>query len=392
MFTTTTLRLSFRRLTRVSALALTAFVLTTNAAQAQLSYSIEFQGPTIGMPSSNFPPAPIGAGDLLAPGAGTPWIRISGGALGIAPSATTGEPEMDAMSYGNDPWIDCNGSPHLLLSVDEFAVGSPGAPMPPNVTTEGAIGNQEASADIYMSNALPAPPVCNAIASSNTGLADGNGVAPFAAPGLTLIEPNPPTFGAAADPGDNLDALVCAQFTGQVFFSLDAATADPFEGPLVHSGTAQANGVSPGAVLVSNAGGGGFSVFAPYFALGLSFTDDINALLLRENGNGVYDRSDAPLDWLNGQTDMLLFSVTRNSPIVGTLDAIHAQPVEPGDILTPTVAGVGILIPAEALGLWTNRTNGISPLVVPGMVNIYGDNLDALALKACGQMGGGDPA
>ncbi len=392
MQTTTAIRLSFHRLIRVSALVLTAFVLTTSAAQAQISYSIEFQGPTVGMASSNIPPATIGAGDLLAPGAGTPWIRITGGALGVVPSAATGEIEVDALSFGTDPSVDCNGSPHLLLSVDEFAVGSPGAPMPPNVTTEGAIGNQEASADIYLSNALPAPPVCPAIASSNTGLADGNGVAPFAAPGLTLIEPNPPTFGAAADPGDNLDALVCSQFTGQVFFSLDAGTADPFEGPLVHSGTALANGVSPGAVLVTNPGGG-FSVFAPFFALGLSFTDDIDALLLRENGNGMYDPSNVPFDWLNGLTDMLLFSVTRNSPIVGTLDAIHAQPIEPGDILTPTVGGVGILITAEALGLWTNRTNGISPLVVPpGIVNIYGDNLDALALKACGQMGGGDPA
>lgn len=378
---------SFTRATRLAFFIALCCVLSTSAAQAQLAYSIDFQGPTIGLPDSSPAMLPIGAGDVLTPGAGTPRIRILASTLGIVPAPGTMQPEVDALSFGNDPLVDCNGTPPLLFSVDEFAVGIPiGAP---DVASEGARpgGNQEASADIYLTNALPAPPVCAAAASGNTGFADGNGFAPFAAPGLALIEPNPPTLGAAADPGDNLDALACSNFTGRVFFSLDAAWADPLEGAAgVHSGTALANGVSPGAVLVSGAGGGGINVFASPLALGLSITDDLDALLLRENGNGVFDPSNFPLDWLNGQTDMVLFSVTRDSPLVGMIDSIHGMPIEDGDILTVNGGGAvtpGILIPAEALGLWTVRTNGGIPALLN--VGMFGDNLDALAARACFQ-------
>ncbi|MEO1088786.1 MAG: hypothetical protein AAFY88_31535, partial [Acidobacteriota bacterium] len=278
----------------------------------------------------------------------------------------------------NRPW---------LFSVDEFAVGVPSGA--PDVRSEGAApaGNQEASADIYASTALPA--MCQGAAIvGNTGFADGNGLVPFAAPGLSLIEPNPPTTGGAADPGDNLDALTCSSSTGRIFFSLDASWPDPLEGAAgVHSGTALANGVSPGAVLVAGAGGG-FSVYATAFQLGLVPADDIDALVVHENGNGVYDPSDAPFDWMNGQTDMVLFSVKRDSPLIGTLDALNAMPIEDGDILTVTSTGPGILVFAEALGLWTARTNGGIPSLLG--YGTFGDNLDGLTLQACFQ-GGGDP-
>ena len=210
---------------------------------------------------------------------------------------------------------------------------------------------------------------------------------PFAAPGLSLIEPNPPTLGAAVDPGDNLDALACSSSTGRIFFSLDANWPDPLEGAGgVHSGTALANGVSPGAVLVAGAGGG-FSVYATPFQLGLVGADDLDALVLRENGNGIYEPSSYPFDWLNGQTDMLLFSVKRDSPLIGTLDALNAMPIEDGDILTVTTTGPGILVFAEALGLWTARANGGIPSLLA--FGTFGDNLDGLALQACFQGGDG---
>ncbi|MCG8457879.1 MAG: hypothetical protein MI919_16505 [Holophagales bacterium] len=366
-------------------LAATICVSTAGAARAQLAYSIEHQGPTIGLPATAPAGAMIGAGDVLIPGAGTPAIVVFASTIGIAPGGT-GQPEVDALSFGNDPWVSCDNNRPWLFSVDEFAVGVPtGAP---DVRSEGSApaGNQEASADIYASTALPS--VCQgAVNVGNAGFADGNGMAPFAAPGLSLIEPNPPTLGAAVDPGDNLDALACSSSTGRIFFSLDANWPDPLEGAGgVHSGTALANGVSPGAVLVAGAGGG-FSVYATPFQLGLVGADDLDALVLRENGNGIYEPSSYPFDWLNGQTDMLLFSVKRDSPLIGTLDALNAMPIEDGDILTVTTTGPGILVFAEALGLWTARANGGIPSLLA--FGTFGDNLDGLALQACFQGGDG---
>lgn len=376
----------FRRAFTLLTFATTICVLSAGAARAQLAYSIEFQGPTIGLPAAAPAGAVIGAGDVLVPGAGAPAVVVFASTIGIAPGAS-GQPEVDALSFGNDPLISCNNNRPWLFSVDEFAVGVPtGAP---DVRSEGSApaGNQEASADIYGSTALPS--MCpGAAIVGNSGFADGNGLAPFVAPGLSLIEPNPPTTGAAVDPGDNLDALACSASTGRIFFSLDALWADPLEGAAgVHSGTALANGVSPGAVLVAT-GGGGFSVYATPFQLGLVVTDDLDALALRENGNGIYEPSSVPFDWMNGQTDMLLFSVKRDSPLIGTLDALNGVPIEDGDILTVTAGGPGILVFAEALGLWTARTNGGIPSLLA--FGNFGDNLDGLSLQACFQGGGGD--
>lgn len=371
---TTAFRLSLRAFANLAFLALALCLLATTAAQAQISHSIDFQGPTVGQPAANMPMVPIGPGDVLRPGAGTPGIRIPAGVIGINPSTATGLPEVDAMSFGWDPLVNCNLNRPLLFSVDEFAVGAAGVGMAPNVNTEGAGpgANQEASADVYGSTARPS--VCpNAAIVGHTGFIDGNGVAPFAAPGLVLIEPNPPTVGGAAENGGNVDALICGNSTGELYFSLDAAPQDPLEGPPVHSGTAQANGptgVSPAAVLVATAGG--ITVFATPPQMGLTLADDIDALLLRENGNLVYDPSTAPFDWNNGQTDMLLFSVTRRSPLAGTVDSLQGLQIAPGDVLTVTANGPGILYTAEALGLL--RTNGYAG---------FGDNLNALAMPPC---------
>lgn len=115
--------------------------------------------------------------------------------------------------------------------------------------------------------------------------------------------------------------------------------------------------------------------------------DDIDALLLSENGTGQFEPSITPFDWNNFVTDMVLFSVTRDSPLVGMLDALHNTPIEEGDILTVTNGGLtvpGILLFAENVGLQTVRTNG-------GNSYGYGDNLDALALPPCqGNLGDGD--
>src|SRR5438874_9236028 len=116
-------------------------------------------------------------------------------------------------------------------------------------------------------------------------------------------------------------------------------------------------------------------VYATAAQLGLDFfgpdTDDLDALVLHENGIAGYQRSTMPYDWLSGASDMLFFSVRRGSAIVGQPDAFFGIPIEQGDILVPTgPAGSlpGIWIAAENLGLATQRGT-------PGWI---GDDLDAL--------------
>ena len=349
-------------------------LLAPSATVAQPTYSIDFQGPTINMPDSATT-TPIGAGDILNPGAGTPAMAVSAAALGIVPSGATGQVEIDALSYGRDALVSQLGGPSILFSVDEFAAGIVGAPAPPNVTSEGVAGNQEASADVFSRLAMPPLPIGPGPVFGNTGIIDGNGVAPFFAPGSTLIEPNPPSLGLVPDVGDNLDALGCNVRFNRVYFSLDAAYLDPLEGAPVNSGTAAANGFAPGDILLSTPGGTPV-VWASHTALGLGPQDDIDALILQDNGNGVFDPPAAAFDWMSGGADMVLFSVRRYSPLVGTFDAIFGQRIEEGDILTVTGNGPGIVIAAEALGLRTVRSYGPGPYG-------FGDELDALSVPPC---------
>lgn len=269
-----------------------------------------------------------------------------------------------------------------FFSVDEFAVGLPGIPAP-SVTSEGAFGAAEAAADVF-GTLSPSPVIAHCPAGpvfGNVGLVDGNGLpslTPAVYPGTGLIEPNPPTVGVVPDPGDNLDALDMDSVLGAaglVYFSLDSGFADPLEpGTLANLGTALINGFVGGDVLVS-APGGPAILYAPSFALGLGAGDfnDLDALVLAENGDGVYTPSLIPYDWnLPGSIiDMLLFSVRRGSAIIGAIDPVCGVPISEGDILTTTGGLPGIFIAAERLGLATVRS---------GAPTFFGfnDDLDAL--------------
>ena len=328
-------------------------------------FSIDFQGPSFGV---------FLAGDILTVG---PVVVMPEAALGVAPSPFTGSAELDAMSYGCDRMLPPGPPPRMIsFSVDEFAAGIAGAPGAPNVTTEGMVGTMEASADVFFAIGLPALPPPFGVVYGNTAQFDGNGIFPSGAPGLGLVEPNPAGIGTP-DVGDNLDALETSGMPpGPVYFSLDAAYADPLEpgAPGANTATAAANGVSGAAVLV--AVGGGFAVYAAPAALGLVPGDDLDALSLAENGDGFYTPSAAPYDWMGGVTDMLLFSLRRGSPTLGVLDSIYGVMIEEGDILTAPVGGAvapGILIPAEALGLATARSGFPLPSGFP-------DDLDALSI------------
>lgn len=333
------------------------------------AFSIDFQGPTIGLPDGTGG-MPITAGDILVPtvppGPGplpTPSIAIPAiPGLGIIPGQF-GPVELDALSFGRDePWGEI-----IYFSVDEFAVGAPGA-VPPDVSTEGANGNMEASADVFR-----AP---SSLGWHSAAL-DGDGLAPSGLAGLGLIEPNPPIMASPDAAGDNLDALdmnaIVFYEQGPVYFSLDSSFPDPFEstgfGPPANTATALSNGFVGGDVLMSFPGAGPI-VYASAAQLGLDLfgpdTDDLDALALWDDGDGIYE----PL------VDWLAFSVRRGSAIIGTLDATQGLPIEEGDILmsplavgAPAGSAPHIALRADVeLGLATARS---------GLVQI-GDDLNAL--------------
>ncbi|MCA8962231.1 MAG: hypothetical protein KDC38_17020, partial [Planctomycetes bacterium] len=374
-----------------------ALSISTTGAQAQPTFSIDWQSPT------KNPVVPITEGDLLTiPG---PVIVMTGGVpfpgLGIpaypgagTPSGIPGFVEVDALSFGRDAaftGLAIGARYTVAFSVDEFAGGAPGSP-PPSVFSEGIFGSNEASADVFIDGPPPIafgpPPPLPPAPGGNMAVLDGNGLFPWGGPGLFLLEPNPPTPGIMADPGDNLDAmdLDAPAFPGgpgifPVYFSLDSAFFDPFEG-FFNSGSALANGFVGGDILLTPAPGGPPIVFAPSVLLGLDIfgidTDDIDALAMFENGDQIYQPWGVLYDWTAGVSDMVLFSVRRGSAVIGMPDFFFGLPIEEGDILIPPPIGSppgtppGIWIAAENLGLATFRSGVI-------VVGAFGaDDLDAL--------------
>jgi hypothetical protein len=255
-------------------------------------------------------------------------------------------------------------------------------------------GMVEASADMFQDWAIgpgplpPGPPG----GVWNTDIFDGNGVPSFGGPGYGLIEPNPPNVGVP-DLGDTVDAMDTDEPVGMmyipypVYYSLDAPWADPLELPPVNSGSAMALGFVGGDVVMCPVPGVPPFVFAPAPMLGLDLfagpdTDDLDALILWENGDGVFQPSMQPFDWQQGGvTDMLLFSVRRGSAVIGAPDSLWGAPIEEGDILCPPVAGgvsqyPGIFISAEMIGLGTIRSGTQNPGTG------FADDLDAADVAA----------
>jgi hypothetical protein len=358
----------------------------------KMTFSVDFQGRTVqAAVLDSFFGVPITDGDILTPTLPgppgpnppsfgllpPPGIEIGSlpGAIGVVPGGLgifTGLffTELDALSYGRD------GGDTLYFSVDEFASGVPTAF--PDVFSEGALGASEASADVfaYLGPVVagpPGPPLGNTLAVDGDGLAAG-------LPGVGLIEPNPPTPGSSVDPGDNLDAVdlgtTFVDLTGRVFFSLDSGFLDSLEGFPVNSSTAAVNGFSGADVLVSFAGG--FPALAiPAGILGLDVfgfdTDDLDAL--------AFDDADGSLSFTPGE--LILFSVRRDSAVIGVPDSLFGVPIEEGDVLTvPAFVGgfPALFIAAESLGLATIRSGAAGPF--------GSDDLDALDVKLVPEPGG----
>ncbi|MEM6674746.1 MAG: hypothetical protein AAF726_18005 [Planctomycetota bacterium] len=371
----------------------------TSAAQSRYFFSVNWHGPTVGTLSPSG--VPITEGDILRPSTSTsmptlgplpaPSIAIPHTTgLGLPPVCTGhlgGTPcivEVDAYSRGIDRVFQPNVPVlpgDVIFSVDEFARGIPfgGAPAP-NLPSEASAA--EAAPDTFTALAPHPPAPIPPTPVPNIAVVDGNGLpsaSGFAYPGVGTVEPNAP-FGGLPDTGDNKDAVDLAESVtggppGANFFSLDSAFFDPFEG-VPNSGSALANGFVGGDVLTVGATGAPV-VFAPAFVLGLDFvggpdSDDLDALILAENGTLAYEPSSQPYDWVSGSTDMLIFSVRRGSAVIGMPDSIFGIPIEEGDLLVPPVAGgvspfPGIFMAAEANGLSTLRT---------GTANV-GDDLNA---------------
>ena len=388
-------------------------ILTAPAAQAQeFTFSINWRGPSIARQSTSPPNFLLNEADILtfgpdSPGFGmlqAPSYSLFGQQLGLNQYSAClnhaqNDPcgiEVDAISQGMDSLLfdGTFASPgagplppigEVWLSVDEYATGRTTSAIGPDGGTEsGAVA--DASADVFIAYGLgPGPIGPGGAPGVNAGVFDGNGqrsTSTYVYPGIGLIEPN--IAGVIPATGDNLDGLNIGAVAGfpssGVYFSLDASFPDPMTPAIFNSGSAAIQGNVAGDVLRTASPGVTPIVYASANSLGLDLhgnpnSDDLDALVLVDNGDGMYQPSQTPYDWQGGTTDMLLFSVRRGSAVIGRPDSIFGIPIEEGDILTApksmAMGGVsvfpGIMFAAEALGLRTSRTHGVA----------HGDDLDA---------------
>lgn len=377
------------------------------SAQTQVQYSIDWKSQSVSRPDSSSAQRPMTEGDVLAPGnAATgvipaPRVVLPGSGLFLQGYAnclghvggTACQIDVDALSGGDDALFRLNQPrrPRILFSVDEWASGHPATPQNPPHASVRNQGNPtvpplgpgvfEACADVYSDVNLPSPPLGpNFTPRNNTLVFDGNSLPSansFTGPGLGLLEPRN-TNAPFPYAGDNLDALEIGTDLATapvVYFSLDSTFLDRAN-QVSNSGSAAANGFSSADVLKRTLGTSAIVHFATASQLGLDRfgvgTDDLDALVLADNGDGVYQRSLVPYDWTNGSTDMLVFSVRRGSAIINQPDSLFGAPIQPGDLLLPPVAGglnqnPAIFLSAESLGLRTERGDSLKD----------GDDLDA---------------
>ena len=282
---------------RAAATALCLCGLGALAARA-VTFSVDLASPTGG----------VGFGEDLYNDPAALLVLPGGGVPGL---------EVDAMSYYKQgPPI-----PEIYFSVTRGSLGLGGT----------AVNNESMFSD------EPADVFFTTLNFTNTLAWDGNGVPtpPGAfAPPLGLIEP-------WVVPGDNLDALdlnsnpvYAPQFgMAPIFWSVDAATVGGGMFP-------QYGGMSGADVFMAPAAPG-YSMMPglPYAAapiLGLQWNDDIDAMVWLEDGVPAATAG-----------DLMLFSLTPNSPTLGMIGAT------PADILitAPNAGLPGIFAPAQALGL-----------------------------------------
>ncbi|MEC7231747.1 MAG: hypothetical protein VXZ39_08610 [Planctomycetota bacterium] len=369
---------------------------TTAAASAQgpnqLRFSIDFQGPTIadqpapGSPQYSDSDLLVRQGNPFDPG--QPVIAYLGdylarysSCLDHAPGFSCGV-ELNAFSFGRDARLrdDPQYRFSVYLSVDEWAVGSPSSLGfgIPTVFSEATFS--DAASDTFalpLIGVFPFQPIFPAA----VGVADGNGrratANTTAFPGVGLEEPINPDPSSAADDGDNLDALDLGPRVNSAFdplyFSLQAgfSLCNEFDVPIVDSASLQTTATGQTAVGADvlrfdpqgGGGAGALTIYASAQSLGLDRfgpgRDDVDALSLWDNGDGVYQPPTGPYSWIVPDsfdlvTDLLLYSVRCGSEIVETFD-MGGLPITEGDVLIKYAGDPRptIFVRAEALGLDT---------------------------------------
>jgi hypothetical protein len=237
--------------------------------------------------------------------------------------------EVDAISQGRDftlppPNPDLPND-DIYFSVAHGALGVAGSGVYKETVGCGP-GGPEPEADEFSSSG----------AGTNTQYFDGNGVQGCTnppAPSLDLIEP-----------GDDLDALDFRDYLPHpMFVSLDAASLSL---PVLPGGP-----YSGADILKDNMSGSGIvGAYARFGALGLVPSDDIDALCINDNGDGVYGPTD----------DQVWFSLAPGSPSL----TIAAPDDSPADIFAAPFAAGAPVVAAGQLGL------------------LDSDNLDALKCYA----------
>jgi hypothetical protein len=246
------------------------------------------------------------------------WIPCGSLGLVCGPTLIEWRDQLGGLSYGFDFIF---GGPPVQFSVSYGAHGASGTA----VRAEADCSPSEAQADSFASQ----------LRGSNTQILDGDGVscaAGNAAPGLGLAEtPASDDVGAlAGDPCLTVDLDCDGAAEGPIFFTLL-----PGSPALKMLGAGSADILS-----VSQDTGPALWGGAP--DLGLVQEDAIDALCLREDGDGRY----GPSDWL-------AFSLAPGSPTLARLDA------SPADILVP--GGPTVFAGATRLGL--ERTDNVDGLL-----------------------------
>lgn len=288
---------------------------TMNVAPLLPSFSVARGGPHHLHPADVLALVPAAA----EPGSQAPYVRLTCASLGLSvdgcdDGSDGDQDDIDALSYGDDFGAD-DGS-QVLFSVGPGAQGRPGTGVEGQRLCPGLAPEPEP--DVFSSS----------LADGNVLLLDGNGPIGSCTPAfpLGLVE--------AATVRDDLDALdgrdpsaVDADGDGlperNVYLSLDAAS--PTLGQL---GFSEAD-------ILKTSGSDTPSLYAAAAALGLGPEDDVDALCLRESGDGVL-----------GEDDTLYVSLAAGSP------SLAAAGAGPGDLLAR--GPLRVVARAAALGLAPN--------------------------------------
>ncbi len=385
---------------RLQALASLLFAVPAAAqVPTDLMFSVDFQGPLMGQPAAGSGTL-VSDSDILVAANGAiapnenPRIARLGDFLSVytlcgghMPGVACGL-EINAISGGRDARLRPSATYRfaVYLSVDEFAVGTPSTVGSPTIFSESL--RDEAAADVFSRVLVGAGPF-SLNPGVTVGVADGDGQrsgqGQSAFFGLGLTEPIPESP-VGVDLGDNVDAIDLGPpvdpTVDPLYFSLQGGFAHCNE-PQAQTFNAAAFQQVAGApassadVLLFDPALGFIDRYGAAQELGLDSmgfgADDIDALVVVENGVPGYQPPTAPYSWLGtAPTDLVLYSLRCGSGTIGLPDGSFNVPISQGDVLIHYIGDPlpSIFIAAEGLGLETVSRGGL-----------FDDELDGLDVR-----------